>query len=126
MYVEVLGEFHAAHFLPRDEGNCKNLHGHTYKYKVTISGESHKDTGMIVNFRDIKNFIKKTFDHKYLNSMPLHRGDGVTYKGFMDNPTSENIAQYILRELSKKYKNDDYVVNIRVELWESDTSKVVT
>ena len=45
--------FDAAHRIPDHSGECKNLHGHTYKLIVTMEGEV-KD-GMVIDFEDMKN-----------------------------------------------------------------------
>jgi 6-pyruvoyltetrahydropterin/6-carboxytetrahydropterin synthase len=64
--------FDAAHHLHCYEGKCKNLHGHTYKLVITISGFVN-ETGLAVDFQDIKQIyneaIKSRLDHRYLNEV---------------------------------------------------------
>ncbi|GJM60017.1 6-carboxy-5,6,7,8-tetrahydropterin synthase [Persicobacter diffluens] len=54
-------------------GKCahENYHGHNYDLTVTVKGEPHPETGMVMNFRDLKRVIKDELiakvDHKNLN-----------------------------------------------------------
>lgn len=64
--------FDAAHHLHQYEGKCKNLHGHTYRLVVTVSGFVD-DIGMVIDFGDLKTIYKETIesrlDHQYLNEV---------------------------------------------------------
>ena len=87
--------FEAAHKLPLVDKNhkCFNLHGHSFKVKITIEGPVNA-LGWVMDFSDIKKFcqpIIEVLDHKYLNEI-----DG------LDNPTSENIAVWIWQRLIQK------------------------
>ena len=68
-------EFEAAHQLPDQElyGKCRNLHGHTYKLTVEITGEYNPEEGWIVNFSEVKKIVKEqvidVLDHKFLNDI---------------------------------------------------------
>ena len=61
-------KFDAAHFLINYKGKCAQLHGHTYKLKITLCGEVNSDTNMIIDFGMLKSFfeqdIEPIFDHK--------------------------------------------------------------
>ena len=63
-------KFDAAHFLINYKGKCAQLHGHTYKLKITLCGEVNPDTNMLVDFGILKSFfeqnIEPIFDHKTL------------------------------------------------------------
>ena len=65
--------FEAAHKLPLVDKNhkCFNLHGHSFKVKVTIEGPVNA-LGWVMDFSDIKKFcqpIIEELDHKYLNEI---------------------------------------------------------
>ena len=56
------------HRLPFHEGLCKNIHGHSYKMIVEITG-SMDENGMIIDFFDlgkIVNPIIEKYDHAFL------------------------------------------------------------
>lgn len=85
--------FEAAHFLPNvpDGHKCKNLHGHSYKLTVYVSGEVSQDMGWVMDFADISSVVKpllKQLDHSCLNDI-----EG------LDNPTSENLALWFRKNL---------------------------
>ena len=85
--------FEAAHLLPNVPvgHKCGRLHGHSYKVQVHVSGEPDSTTGWIMDFSDITAVVEpiiKELDHYYLNDIPG-----------LENPTSENIAQWIWQKL---------------------------
>ncbi|MCK6258096.1 6-carboxytetrahydropterin synthase QueD [Fictibacillus sp. KIGAM418] len=86
--------FDAAHHLHCYEGKCKNLHGHTYKLVLTISGFVDP-VGISMDFGDIKKIYKEAIesrlDHRYLNEVlpPM-------------NTTAENMIVWIWEEFDKK------------------------
>ena len=64
--------FEMAHVLLNYDGPCRNVHGHSYRLFVTISGVPVNDTnnpknGMVIDFADLKsivlNEIVNVFDH---------------------------------------------------------------
>lgn len=62
-------DFEAAHVLPEGyNGKCVNLHGHTYKAYVTLTGpRNEKEFGMVVDFKKLKQAMNEVLpDHKFL------------------------------------------------------------
>ncbi len=85
----------AARKLPNlpDDHPCKNVHGHSFKITVTVSGNIQKTTGFVMDFGDIDNAfnpIHNLLDHSYLNDI-----DG------LENPSSENLCSWIWNKLFK-------------------------
>ena len=81
--------FEAAHHLPKvPEGHkCRRLHGHSFRVEIHVRGEVSPETGMVVDFADIKAAFEpvwRRLDHHYLNEV-----EGLA------NPTSENLAIWI-------------------------------
>lgn len=69
--------FEMAHLLPNYNGLCKNLHGHSYKLDVCVSGEPKQETGsadegMIIDFKDLKNIINLSIIEKVDHSVLLN------------------------------------------------------
>jgi 6-pyruvoyltetrahydropterin/6-carboxytetrahydropterin synthase len=67
--------FEAAHALTGYDGLCRNIHGHSYELSVTVSGtpvanELSPKKGMVIDFSDIKDIVKKNvvemFDHSLI------------------------------------------------------------
>jgi 6-pyruvoyltetrahydropterin/6-carboxytetrahydropterin synthase len=64
--------FEAAHALYGHDGDCRNIHGHSYKLEVTLFGKpihqpGHPKNGMVMDFSNLKKIVKKeildSFDH---------------------------------------------------------------
>lgn len=85
--------FEAAHHLPNvpNGHKCRRLHGHSFGVRILVSGPVGEHTGWVMDFADIKAAFKPIYDrldHYYLNDI-----EG------LENPTSENLARWIWREL---------------------------
>lgn len=117
-----------AHRLPRHSGNCKYIHGHSYRFEITLEGEVN-ETGMVIDFKEAKTLIEKVigdWDH----SLILYEGDPLTR--YVDGyariikfpwyPTAENMACYIGRELTQKLASSFAVSVHSVRVWETATS----
>ena len=113
--LKVVTNFAAAHQLKMVAKKCENLHGHNWKVEVCVAGETLNDAGVLVDFGEIKKHLSKVIamlDHKFLNELEFfHEG----------NPSSENIAMYIAKELRAAI-NDDSIKVTRVTTWESEDS----
>lgn len=56
------------HRLPFHKGLCKNIHGHSYKLNVEITGGLDKN-GMVIDFFDLNKIVKpiiEKYDHAFL------------------------------------------------------------
>jgi 6-pyruvoyltetrahydropterin/6-carboxytetrahydropterin synthase len=112
--------FEASHQLRREEwsdaenesvfGNCARLHGHSYRLLVTLRGPIHPETGMVVNFREVKAALKREviarLDHQHLNDVV----GGLT--------TAENLCHWIAERLLPEFGP----LLARVELGETATA----
>ena len=81
--------FDAAHYLTKYHGKCENLHGHTYRLRVTVEGDLGEED-MVMDFADLKGLVKEKvlgeLDHGDLNKL-------------FENPTAELIAKWIWAKL---------------------------
>jgi 6-pyruvoyltetrahydropterin/6-carboxytetrahydropterin synthase len=115
--ISVSSRFSAAHLLRGYEGDCSNLHGHTWKYTIVIEGLMLDELGMLIDFKELKlimkNCVEQWYDHKCLNDCPEFRNL---------NPTAENIARiifYMVSNLLNTYKDQRYHV-VEVSVNESE------
>jgi len=104
--------FDSAHKLENYEGNCKNLHGHTYKLEITIRGKLDQ-RGMVMDFNELKTIVQEKvisfLDHKYLNDI-------------LDfNPTCENLLVWIFSQLESVLSGKQCCLQ-KVVLWETPNS----
>ena len=85
--------FEAAHRLPRYEGPCYHLHGHSYELHVSLEMPVDPETGMTVDFfqleREVKGKVLDRLDHRNINDI-------------LENPTAENIAIWIWQRLKPR------------------------
>jgi len=94
--VSVKTHFSAAHHLVGYPGHCAALHGHNWDVEVFLCGKKLNPTGILVDFRTIKETVRSVLgelDHSDLNKHKAFR---------RQNPTSENIARFLYHELSKQ------------------------
>ena len=79
--------FEAAHKLIGYDGDCANLHGHSYVLEIQVKGVVDEQ-GFVMDFKELKHFVQTKvidlLDHVYLNDI-------------IKNPTAENIVIWIVR-----------------------------
>jgi 6-pyruvoyltetrahydropterin/6-carboxytetrahydropterin synthase len=99
--------FSAAHRLLRmpEDHQCFRLHGHNYKVEVEVRGDIFEPNGFCagLDFAKVDNLMNpiiKQLDHQYLNDI-------------IENPTAENIAEWILKAPELQYLHS-------VKIWETD------
>lgn len=121
--VTKIFRFEACHNLPYYEGKCHNLHGHSYKLEVTVTGNITSDPyspkqGMIVDFRDLKRMVTDSIIDKY---------DHSNLNDFFPNPTAEIMVESIGSQLMLVL-HDFYIESgkkldlVSVKLWETEDS----
>lgn len=110
--LKIITDFSAAHRLKIHNSKCENLHGHNWKIEVNVIGQDLDQNGILLDFKILKTHVAKIMedlDHKFLNDLDYFPGN---------NPSSENIALYIAKQLTDLLK--DIPVRVaRVTAWES-------
>jgi 6-pyruvoyltetrahydropterin/6-carboxytetrahydropterin synthase len=110
--ITVEKHFEAAHYLRGYRGKCENVHGHRYRIVVKIQATKLNEIGLAYDFTDVKRHLKEIlerYDHTCLN-------DNEPFDKI--NPSAENIAATVYRELEKRLSGEP-VKLICVEAWES-------
>lgn len=101
--------FDAAHALRGYKGSCENMHGHTFRVQIFLSGEKLNQIGIMMDFREVKGILGnviKRYDHTTLNDLEEYK---------TNNPSSENISKNIYDQLKKELPELN-----RVTVWESE------
>ena len=127
-------KFEMAHALHGYDGLCKNIHGHSYKLRVTVRGnvrqeKGHKKDGMVMDFSVIKDIVKPEVIDKYDHSLVLNADsphatidlsafEKVHYLPFQ--PTSENLVLDFVKTIKEKIPS--HVELYKVVLSETATS----
>ncbi len=113
--IAVEQSFASAHALRNYKGRCENVHGHNWKVRVVIEGEKLDQTGMLVDFLDVKSLmgeILDRIDHQFLNEIPPF--DTI-------NPSAENIAEYFYQQMAGRLTDTPVPVQIReIKIWETE------
>ena len=104
--------FEAAHALPNVPAGhkCGNMHGHSYRVDIHVTGQPDAHSGWVVDFGDIKqivNTVLDKLDHATLNDIPG-----------LANSTSEMLGAYLLDKLTP-----DLPGLSAVTIWESDSAR---
>ena len=64
-------DFEMAHALMGYPGKCRNIHGHSYKMEVTVTGEMQPDTGMVMDFKALKDLVNEVIVNKLDHALVL-------------------------------------------------------
>lgn len=103
--------FEAAHRLPKHPGKCRELHGHSYRLLVTVDLPVDPDSGLAIDFSDLKRTVRERvvdpLDHTYINDR-------------IDNPTAEVMAVWIWKQLVGPLSG-----LVEVELHETESCSVI-
>lgn len=105
--------FEAAHHIPNHPGKCKRLHGHSYMVEVTVIGDTNEETGMVIDFDDLKAAVGpviEQYDHRNLNDI------------FLPLTTAENIARSFHSEVAEELEERFPKWAIKVRVYETPTS----
>ena len=112
-------DFEAAHCIEGYPGKCCRLHGHNWKVEVTVAGSELDNLGMLIDFHVLKKYVNtaiETLDHYYLNEI---------YPFSSINPTAENIAKYIFKQVVTLIGSKHGVAVKMVKVWESPHSAIM-
>ncbi len=110
--VYVKSHFSAAHSLRGYPGDCARVHGHNWIIEVYVRCAELDAIGIGIDFRDIKTALADVLsglDHSDLNDLAAFAEQ---------NPTSENIARFIYRQLCKRINSPSIRVS-RVKVCET-------
>jgi 6-pyruvoyltetrahydropterin/6-carboxytetrahydropterin synthase len=116
--VTVEAGFSSGHYLRNYQGKCENPHGHNYKVFVTLIGESLDETGLLLDFKLLKDVLRPVvayLDHQMINDL----------KPFDElNPSAENLARYFFLQ-TRDHLTELTAGRVRVKdatVYETDTS----
>ena len=92
--VTVEAGFSSGHYLRNYHGKCENPHGHNYRVLVTLAGAELDETGLLLDFKLLKNLLRPVVD--YLDHRMINDLDPFTEL----NPSAENLARYFFEKTS--------------------------
>lgn len=127
----------AAHRLPWHEGDCRYVHGHSYRMMVELAGTPTDDTpggaSMLIDFKHVKRLVKpmvEAMDHATLVAesdtellQAMQALDTKIYRMPADT-TAENLSAHVAQTLIEEgaeVLQRHGVDTVCVEVWETET-----
>ena len=112
---------------------CQHLHGHRYEVEITVTADSLNEDNMIVDFKKLKEVVKKVLDDKWDHAFCLKEDDPLVESLKQDehierlhivpfNPTLEWMVKHWYEELNNAFISE----NLRVKMYSlkaSETAK---
>lgn len=109
-------EFEMSHALSNYNGSCSNIHGHSYKLAITVSGVPVSDpddnlSGMVIDFFRLKAIVQEEIIAHLDHALALKVGDEKRFPGiekstrviyFPFAPTCEMLLAHICRSVAVK------------------------
>ena len=125
--IERYHDISCGHRVVNHESRCKNLHGHNYRIHFAVTAGELDPLGRVLDFSVVKKtlcaWLEEHWDHKYLlwtedPLLPQLRAlspESIAPVPF--NPTAENMALYLLREVGPRLLEPHRctLVQVRVE-----------
>lgn len=135
--IRITKEFHfeMAHVLLNYDGPCRNVHGHSYKLFVTISGSPDKDpespkNGMVIDFSDLKRIVNTEVIDKFDHAVVINSRDNYKIEKLTSlfgnvvsvgyQPTCENLVSDFAVRISEKLPANKRLFSLK--LYETATS----
>jgi 6-pyruvoyltetrahydropterin/6-carboxytetrahydropterin synthase len=124
-------QFCAGHRVWKHESKCSYLHGHNYVAVIHATASTLDNLGRVIDFSVLKEsigrWLEDNWDHGFLlfredkeasTVLSLIPGQKIFYLD--SNPTAENMANYLLREVAPQLLQGTGVIVHRVDLWETE------
>ncbi len=125
--------FCAGHRLVGHDGKCVHFHGHNYVAEFYVTGEVQDYVGRIIDFgvlkRKFKGWIDENWDHAFVlwdqdtnGLQAIRMVEPCRVFELPYNPTSENMARYLLEVVCPELLRDTGTHANKVVIWESEES----
>jgi 6-pyruvoyltetrahydropterin/6-carboxytetrahydropterin synthase len=108
--ITTTAHFSAAHALRLYDGSLEPVHGHNWAVKVTVGAANLDEIGVVMDFHELEREVQRIIGpmhNRHLNDLPAFA---------TLNPSAENVAWFISRELTIK----PGIKLQRVEVWETE------
>ncbi|MCX7879298.1 MAG: 6-carboxytetrahydropterin synthase [Ignavibacteria bacterium] len=132
MKLRIAKEFtwQMSHRLPFHKGLCSNIHGHTYRIRVSLVGVPD-DFGMLIDFYELERIVKPLIE-QLEHSFVVDKNDEVMIDFLKKNnfrfvivpetTTSENLAIWISNQIAEKLKEYKNIELLSVRFYETPDS----
>lgn len=129
--IEITHSTSTAHIVTGHPGECKNLHGHNYNFRIVVTSDRLDELGMVMDFSSLKKYVKdyldENFDHKTIIYEKDERAEMLKSLGARIvpyNPTAENMAEKIWKDLNSLFEEEEFFVEL-VSVEETTNNKAL-
>ncbi|MDP1725694.1 MAG: 6-carboxytetrahydropterin synthase [Bacteroidota bacterium] len=125
--ITKLFHFEAGHRLSNYDGPCKNIHGHSYKLHISITGEKLTN-GILIDFKVLKKIVETAVINEMDHSLLLKRNElnitatenlGSKILWLDEDPTAEYLVTYIGSKIQNELPAG--IRLLRLRLYETDS-----
>jgi 6-pyruvoyltetrahydropterin/6-carboxytetrahydropterin synthase len=125
-----------AHVLLGYDGDCKNIHGHSYKLHITLKGlpvidDNHIKNGMVIDFKELKKIVSDKIITRFDHALVINKNHDRSLINMLENnfekiilfetqPTCELLLSHFANILKQDSTIGDRLWNIK--LYETATS----
>ncbi len=119
-----------AHRLQCHKGKCFNLHGHSYKLQVEFEGKVHANTGMVLDYFEVKDIVAPIVD-ELDHTVIIWNKDSILIEKISElnsnhvivpfETTAENLVGYFLDKI-KKAKLPKEIIKVKVRVCETENT----
>ncbi len=126
--VGKLFKWEMSHRLPFHEGQCKNVHGHSYKMLVELEGGTNEN-GIVIDYYDINRVVAPLLDkidHAFLcdenDRQMIEFLNENNFKIFLTPgfTTSENMTLFFMNLLSPEFRKFDNLHSLMLRVYETE------
>lgn len=124
-------EFDAGHRVMNHESKCATLHGHRYVVEVFAVSPELDQIGRVIDFSVLKARLGTWLDEQWDHNMIVFEKDEEVLKALSVlprkkdpwiapfNPTAENMAEYLLKEICPPLFADTQIKIVKVRVHET-------
>lgn len=125
-YLTKQFSFEMAHALMGYPGKCRNIHGHSYKMEVTVTGVPQPNTGMVIDFKLLKDIVNEAivdqFDHHLVLSQQadvelIHavQKNFERVKLLPFQPSTENLLDHFANLIQAKLPSNVQLYSVKLQ-----------
>jgi len=116
-----------SHRLPFHQGGCQNIHGHTYKMRVEVEGNTDAN-GMIMDYYDLEAIVSpivRRMDHAFLvdesDTVMLNFLKEQNFKHLVVpcTTTAENIVKHWLNVFKPEFQKFKNLTKLKIRFHET-------
>lgn len=125
-YVIKQFSFEMAHALTDYPGKCRNIHGHSYRLEVAVTGNRSESSGMVIDFKLLKDIVNRTVVEPLDHCLVLSEHTDEELKRLLKKefekvkivpfqPSTENLLEYMATLLAPEFPDNVKLSSLRLQ-----------